>query len=315
MNATARYRVDSEQAASSQLELGEAPILVVDDSVFAQRLAGRLIESGTGRSVVYARNGSEALSLLETTWPCVVVTDLQMPVMDGFELVEAIREYHPRIPVVLMTAFGSEAVAVRALKAGAASYVPKDCLIVDLVDTVQQILNMVEVSQRRKRLLACQLSRTCSFAIDNDPGLLPALVGLIQEDLVAFSIGDETATVQVAVGLQEALANALYHGNLECSSDLRQDDERIFYQLANSRRKLEPYRSRLIRVELQIDRDQARIEIHDEGPGFDVSAIDKQSDLEDLMKIGGRGMILIRTFFDEVIHNDRGNQITLIKRK
>jgi anti-sigma regulatory factor (Ser/Thr protein kinase) len=121
--------------------------------------------------------------------------------------------------------------------------------------------------------------------------------------------------VRVAIALQESLANALYHGNLECSSDLRQVDERVFFRLADERRALEPYRFRQIHLETRIDRCEFQVVIRDEGPGFDVASLDKTFDPEDLTRVGGRGMILIRSFFDDVIHNETGNQITLIKRK
>jgi hypothetical protein len=81
--------------------------------------------------------------------------------------------------------------------------------------------------------LACQTGRTSSFEIASDPDLLAPLIGVIQEDLVSFAIGDETARIRIAVALQESLANALFHGNLECSSDLRQEDERDFYSLVS----------------------------------------------------------------------------------
>ena len=120
--------------------------------------------------------------------------------------------------------------------------------------------------------------------------------------------------MRVGVALQEALANALYHGNLEVSSDLRQEDEREFYKLASLRRGLEPYRDRRIRIEARLHRGEATYIIEDEGPGFDTSALDRPIDPEDLMRIGGRGMLLIRTFMDEVHHNATGNQITMVKR-
>jgi CheY-like chemotaxis protein len=293
----------------------DAPILVVDDSRVSQHLAGRLIQNGTGRAVVYANNGSQALALIKEVDPLLVLTDLQMPGMNGLELVGAIRRDHPRIPVILMTAYGSEEAAMQALKAGAANYVPKKYLITELVDTIRSILEIVAGDRRRQQVLSFQTSRARSFEIQNDPNLLTPLIDLIREDIDSFAIGDETARIRVAVALRESLANALYHGNLECSTDLRQEDERIFHDLADRRRASEPYRSRRVHVESRIGRNEARFVIGDEGPGFDVASLDKPFNPEDLMRVGGRGMILIRTFMDEVFHNQAGNRITLVKRQ
>ena len=305
----------SPTALSLDHDHGASPVLVVDDSRVSQRLAGRLIQNGTGQAVVYADNGHQALALIDQIRPSVVLTDLQMPEMDGFELVEAIRASYPRIPVILMTAYGSEAAAMRALQAGAANYVPKKNLVTELVGTVQKLLAIVAGDRKKQKVLGFQLSRTRRFEIDNDPALLAPLIDLIREDFDAFAIGDETTGIRIAVALQESLANAIYHGNLECSSDLRQEDERIFYNQANQRRTAEPYASRRVHISSTIDRQEARIVIRDEGPGFDVAALDRPFDPEDLMKIGGRGMILIQTFLDEVFHNQTGNQITLVKRR
>jgi CheY-like chemotaxis protein len=316
MHAVTNPPTDSEAGAGPRRAgVGQPPVLIVDDSKVSQHLAGGLIQRGTGRPIVYAKNGLEAMALLESIEPCVVVTDLHMPEMNGFELVEAVRATYPRIPVILMTAYGSEDSAMSALQAGASNYVPKKNLIKDLVDTVREVLSVIERKQTREKLLAYQTSRSTTFEMRNDPDLLTPLVGIIQEDLDAFAVGDETARMRVAVALREALANALYHGNLECSSDLRQEDERDFYNLADQRRAAEPYRSRRVHVESKVDREGARIVIRDEGSGFDVKGLDKPFDPEDLVKVGGRGMILIRTFLDEAFHNEAGNQITLIKRK
>ena len=144
--------------------------------------------------------------------------------------------------------------------------------------------------------------------------MLTPLIQLIQEDLVGMGTYDAGTSMRIGVALQEALSNSLYHGNLEVSSELRQEDERVYYALANSRRNIEPYRDRRLRVEVRLDQEQVTFLIKDDGPGFDTSTVDKPIDPEDLMRIGGRGMLLIRTFMDEVTFNQRGNQITMVKR-
>ena len=65
----------------------------------------------------------------------MILTDLVMPDMEGLELVRRVRAEHPQIPVILVTAYGSEDVAMQALRAGAANYIPKKQLARDLVPT------------------------------------------------------------------------------------------------------------------------------------------------------------------------------------
>ncbi len=100
-------------------------VLVVDDSAVDRRLAGGILETASGLKVEYATNGVEALKKIEQALPDVVLSDLQMPEMDGLELVRQIRNRFPLVPVILMTAHGSEDIAVQALALGASSYVPK----------------------------------------------------------------------------------------------------------------------------------------------------------------------------------------------
>jgi anti-sigma regulatory factor (Ser/Thr protein kinase) len=155
--------------------------------------------------------------------------------------------------------------------------------------------------------------RESAFVLGNDPELIAALLKLLQEELEGVNLCDPTGQLQVGVALQEALTNALFHGNLEVSSELRQEDERQFDDLAEQRRGLEPYCSRRIRVQVQLDRDAARFVIGDDGPGFDTALFDRPVQPEDLMRIGGRGLLLIRTFMDQVSFNTTGNQITMVK--
>src|SRR5690349_13770360 len=100
-------------------------VLVVDDSPIDRRLAGGLLENHFACDVQFAADGKEALQQIERVAPDLVLTDLQMPEMNGLELVAAVKRDYPFVPVVLMTAQGSEDLAAEALRRGAASYVPK----------------------------------------------------------------------------------------------------------------------------------------------------------------------------------------------
>lgn len=241
-----------------------------------------------------------------------------MPNLDGLSLVKKIRESYAGTAVILMTAHGSEEIAIQAIQAGAASYVPKKSLARELASTLEQILVVADNERRQHRLLSSMEARDARFCLENDKSLLGPLISLIQNDLKAMDVFDATARIRIGVALQEALSNALFHGNLEVSSDLRQDDERRFYSLAEARRAHLPYRDRRIRVKSIVGRSEAECSaifvIEDEGPGFDTSRIDRPVDPEDLMRIGGRGLFLIRAFMDEVTFNTSGNRIVMIKR-
>jgi len=66
-------------------------------------------------------------------------------------------------------------------------------------------------------------------------------------------------------------------------------------------------------VHVQLDRNAARFVVSDDGSGFDTTIANRHVDAEDLSRIGGRGLLLIRTFMDEVGFNSSGSQISMIK--
>ena len=82
----------------------------------------------------------------------------------------------------------------------------------------------------------------------------------------------------------------------------------------NDRRDRAPYRDRRIHVRARLDPRQATFVIRDEGEGFDPSLIPDPTDPENLENVAGRGILLIRTFMDEVVYNKSGNEVTLVKR-
>jgi len=98
-------------------------ILVVDDSAMDRRVAGRPLEKQPDCQLFYTEDGYAALKSVDENLPDVVVTDMAMPHLDGLQLVKAMKRNFSLIPVIIMTAVGTEKTAVQALTRGAASYV------------------------------------------------------------------------------------------------------------------------------------------------------------------------------------------------
>ena len=235
--------------------------------------------------------------------------------MNGLELVEAVRRDFPAVPVILMTAQGSEEIAVEALQKGAASYVPKRNLDDEILDTLDNVLAVAKSGRDQRRVFDCLARTEVHFVLESDPSLAPPLIALLEEQAERLRIGDRHDLMRVGVALHEALLNAIHHGNLELSSELRQEgDEKDYRDLAAVRRQQPPYRDRRVRVTAQLSRSEAVYVIEDGGPGFDVSALPDPADPANVGRVGGRGLTLIRTFMDEVEHNERGNRITMRKR-
>jgi two-component system chemotaxis sensor kinase CheA len=117
-------------------------LLVVDDSVTTRTLVKSILEAA-GYAVQAAADGNEAWQLLQERGADLVVSDVEMPRMDGFDLTAAIRR-SPRfrqLPVILVTALESEVDRMRGMEAGADAYLPKSAFDQrNLLETVSQLL-------------------------------------------------------------------------------------------------------------------------------------------------------------------------------
>src|SRR5262245_59976417 len=294
---------DTRELLCKSVEKVMPTILVVDDSPADRDLAESFLRE-EGVEVVHAGDGREALAVIELGKPDLVLTDLLMPKMDGLQLVREVRGRYPRLPVILMTAFGTEELALRALREGAASYVPKRNLAGALPETVRNVLAAADAAKEQERVRRCVIQAECRFVLDNDESLVAPLFGYLQADLRRHEFCSDNRLVRLGVALREALINAIHHGILEVGSELLEKDSDAYCRLVNERRRQSPYRERRVHVAARICADSATYIIADEGPGFDPSRLPDPVDPANLEKPSGRGLLLIRTFMDEVCHNE-----------
>lgn len=292
-------------------------VLVVDDSAVDRRLVGGLLEQRPECKIEYAADGVEAMERVGKSLPDAIVTDLRMPRMDGLELVRAIRANHPTVPVILITAFGSETLAVEALKQGAAGYVPKTQISEKLLGTVEEVLAMARADRNYEKMINC-LNRsefTFFLELENDPALIDPLLELVKQSVARIRLCDFTGQLRIGVALKEALLNAIVRGNLEIGPDEMKAAQEAGENLIEERRSQMPYRDRRVIIDVKISTEQAQFIIRDEGPGFDVTSLPDPTESTVGGRKGGRGLSLMLTFMDEVTFNDVGNQVTLVKRR
>ena len=235
-----------------------------------------------------------------------------MPEMNGLELVSAVKDEFPNIPVILMTALGSEEIAAEALRSGAASYVPKLRLAHDLVSTLDQVYSTSLIAHSQSRLMHYMTETVTAFVLPNDLPLIRVCVNHLLNMLRCLPLGDEAERLRVGIALQEALENACFHGNLEVASEAGDDHSR-FPAIAAARCWEEPYLHRRIHVRASISRERAEFVVRDDGHGFDISLINGENEMSKASGKRGRGVTLMRSIMDSVTFNPTGNEVTLVR--
>lgn len=276
--------------------------------------AGSVFELITGREGWTAERAGDADAALDR----LADDDFEVLVAEADAIrgdwVATVRERYPNLPVVLVTPHGrQDEGTVKALLLGAATFVPRDRLARDLVATVERIVAMscVDEAPAVGALLAETRHR---YVLPNDRESLAPIVRHIQAELERFGVCDRPDRLRVAVAVEEALINAIVHGNLEVSSELRERADDAYERAIAERKAAAPYRDRRATLAAAYRPGEAAFAVADEGPGFNPAAVPDPTDPENLAKPHGRGLLLMRTFMDEVRHNAKGNEVTLVRR-
>jgi two-component system response regulator AtoC len=126
-------------------------VLVVDDDA-SLRFTLEAVLSDAGFVVEACESGATALAAFEARGADVVLTDLAMPEMDGMQVLERMRASDPSVPLLMLTAHGSERVAVAAMKAGAFDYIPKPFDPDELVLAVRRATEWRDLRLQNARL-------------------------------------------------------------------------------------------------------------------------------------------------------------------
>jgi anti-sigma regulatory factor (Ser/Thr protein kinase)/HAMP domain-containing protein len=178
----------------------------------------------------------------------------------------------------------------------------------ELSQVISKLSRVVDESDR-----SAQMARSMEFVIQKETRMEipndPSLISSISVYLASVSTSDILRRQSIELALEEALANAIIHGNLEVPSHLKEDDFDSFNGLIATRSALEPYASRKARVFYSYNKTSAVFVIKDEGAGFDWRrTIAQECDTE---ACHGRGLLLMQALATQISFNDKGDEITL----
>jgi DNA-binding NtrC family response regulator len=177
-------------------------VLVVDDEVAARTTLADMLRDG-GYEVEMAADAFKALGKYETFAPRVVVTDLQMPGMDGLELVRRIRAGSDPAAVIVMTAFGAVQSAVDAMHAGAADYLTKPF-------ELETLVALLERAFEREQLQAEARRPSAHVATGKLVGSTPAMLRILEDiEQIGASRASVLITGEAGTG-KEVIAHAIH---------------------------------------------------------------------------------------------------------
>jgi two-component system NtrC family response regulator/two-component system nitrogen regulation response regulator GlnG len=118
-----------------------ASILIVDDDSQLRNSFGRLLDQ-EGHTVRTASSGEGGVQMAREEMPDLVIMDVRMPGMDGLEAFRLIRQHDQRVPVIIMTAYGTTETAIKATKMGAFDYILKPFDIPEMLALIEQALEV-----------------------------------------------------------------------------------------------------------------------------------------------------------------------------
>ena len=264
--------------------------------------------------VLRAEDADEARRTLRAEDVDVLLAPADL-VAGGTALAEELDGCDGRVPVVAVSPHAGHPSTVECLMLGAATFVPESRRGRDLVATLDRLLAITCSDASAERLADCLDRVELHFSLPPDRSLIPVVIHRVTAPLGQLGLCGKRDRLRAAVALEEALQNGMIHGNLQVDSKLREGDADEWDAAIKARAAQAPYADRVVTVRAVVTPDAATYVVTDEGPGYDPGIVPDPTDPEMLARPHGRGLLLMRTFMDEVSHNDRGNEVTLVKRR
>ena len=292
---------------------GKPSILVVDDEEALRALLCHLL-AREGFEPIPAADGEQAIEIYRQAKPMIVLSDIMMPKLDGLGLLAEIRRIDRTAIVILMTGQGNEEVLLKALRGGATNFFKKPFNVRELIEEIRTVVELRTEVARASLFTPCLVEETKSFLLPRSD--TPYLPVVNQVTLQLPLLLPEGEILNIKVGIEEMITNAIEHGNLGVSFEEKNAaiTAGTLSQLEAERARESDAAGRAVRITSRLTPALFEVTIRDDGRGFDWRTLPDVI-AENILGLNGRGIFLTKIYFDEVIFNDAGNEVTLRKRR
>ncbi|HON16371.1 MAG TPA: response regulator [Spirochaetota bacterium] len=291
-------------------------VLVVDDEEVVRFTIQKKL-SRMGFNVISFEKGEDVLYYLKSdSGPAdLLITDIKLRKMDGIELLRKVNSLENPVPVLIVSGHGNVEDVISALRYGASDFIRKPFDINDLASSVKSILKRKQET-KTDSLGQYKVYVKEKLIVPNEPDLINSLCYNLTKDLSDAGLFNYTTSENIALSLKEAISNAMFHGNYEIDSSLRESGGmKEFNEEIEKRKNVLPFKNRVLKITYEFTPEYVYYEIEDEGPGFDYNSLPDPRDPDNFFKNCGRGLLIIRIHMDEVSWNEKGNAIKLKKYK
>jgi DNA-binding response OmpR family regulator len=135
-------------------------ILYIEDNISVQKQTTKMLESFFNK-IYLANNGKEALELFEKeNLYNLVITDIEMPLLDGISFIEEIRKYNKKIPIIVLSAHNNKNYFLKTIKAGIDGYILKPYTLEQIVQTLEYIIDKYDMQKIFENLIKLDFNFT-----------------------------------------------------------------------------------------------------------------------------------------------------------
>lgn len=264
-------------------------------------------------SIIHVSDVDRMRETLHSTAAAVVLVEAAM--WEHEKIRTTLAKEWAALPVVVLTG-GDESSAklIQHLQLGAALYIPRRSTPREFRSTIRGLIDLSSRNPHRELVRPYLHAGQIELRLDNDLSAVAVVVGFVQNLMDGYHVADHATRIRLGVALSESLSNAIIHGNLEVSSDLRENGGDAYFEAIEHRSADPAYSKRVVTLVVRFDRESIMFVVTDEGPGFNVADVADPTDPENVLKCCGRGILMMRAYTDELAWNPRGNEVTMVKR-